>query len=79
MKQLNFIFPSTKPTYTTFTVDEFNNLKFYNFGLYRVSFDLDENNKLHKLWTITTKLSWYTQHDLNAAKELNIKINIKLK
>ena len=77
MKQLNFIFPSTKPTYTTFTIDEFNNLKFYNFGLYRVSFDLDENNKLHKLWTITTKLSWYTQHDLNAAKELKIKINIE--
>ena len=37
MKQLNFIFPATKPTYKIFTTQEFNELPFYSFGLYRVS------------------------------------------
>ena len=39
MKQLNFMFPSTKPIYFLFTAQEFNKLQFYPFGLlYRVSF-----------------------------------------
>ena len=69
MKQLNFIFPSSKPIYKMFTTQEFNNLQFYSFGIYRVSF-----TNTHKFWTIGTKLSWYTHHDLNIAKLLNMKI-----
>ena len=69
MKQLNFIFPSTKPTYKMFTAQEFIDLKLYPFGLYRVSF-----TNIHKLWAIGLKPSWYTHHDLNIAKLLNMKI-----
>ena len=69
MKQLNFIFPATKPIYKILTAQEFNELPFYNFGLFRVSF-----TNIHKLWTIGTKKSWYTHHDLNIAKLLNMKI-----
>ncbi len=69
MKQLNFMFPSTKPTYKMFTTHQFNDLQFYPFGLYRVSF-----TNIHKLWTIGLEPSWYTHHDLNIAKLLNIKI-----
>ena len=69
MKQLNFIFPATKPIYKILTAQEFNELPFYNFGLFRVSF-----SNPHKLWTLGLKPSWYTHHDLNIAKLLNMKI-----
>ena len=41
----------------------------FNFGLFRVSF-----SNPHKLWTLGLKPSWYTHHDLNIAKLLNMKI-----
>ncbi len=69
MKQLNFIFPSTKPTYKMFTTQEFIDLKLYPFGLYNVSF-----TNRHKLWTNGLKKSWYTHHDLNIAKLLYMTI-----
>ena len=69
MECVLFIFPATKPTYKILTAVEFNCLPFFNFGLYKVSF-----GSIHKLWTLGTKPSWYTHHDLSVAFQLNMTI-----
>jgi len=70
MKKLNFIFPIAKPTYLTMTIIDFNELKFYPYGLYNVTI------KTHnKFWNMK-KQGWFTHFDLQMAKLLDIAISI---
>lgn len=70
MKKLNFIFPVKKPSYNTMSTEDFNNLKFYPYGLYNVTV-----NTHHKFWNMK-KQGWFTHFDLEIAKLLNMKVSI---
>jgi hypothetical protein len=70
MQKLNFIFPVTKPTYSTITEEEFTSFKFYPYGLYNVTIKTH-----HKLWNMK-KQGWFTHYDLQIAKLLNMTFSI---
>ena len=67
-----YTLPIGEPQFIKYTQEEFNNLKFYKYGLYKCMIEGDINPKLLYI----NKKNVYTHLELNIAKEQNYKINI---
>ena len=61
----SFLFPIDEGEFKKLSNDEFNNLPFYQYGIYRCN--IIGNNKQFK----KNKNCYYTHIDLNEAKRLN--------
>jgi len=69
MKDHQMLFPLKRGTFKKLTKEEFNNLKFYMYGIYRAKI---KGNKLFR----ANKKNYYTHIDLNRAKDLNLEIEL---
>ena len=64
------LFPINKGEFKKSTKEEFINLEFYQYGIYRCN--ISGNNKQFR----KNKLNYYTHIDLNEAKRLNLKVKL---
>ena len=64
------LFPINEGEFKKLTEEEFINLEFYQYGIYRCN--ISGNNKQFR----KNKLNYYTHIDLNEAKRLNLKIKL---
>jgi hypothetical protein len=69
LSQQRFSFPIKRGNFKIITNEDFNNMKFIEFGIYRAKISKHDN----KLFVTKTK---YTHIDLNRAKELGYKIEL---
>ncbi len=73
MTNKHFLIPAVKPTYKSFTNDEFMALKFFPIGIYQLS-ELSEHKWIAKP---TPKNMWYTHYHLKAFRLLGMTFKIK--
>jgi hypothetical protein len=71
MSDNHILFPIKKGEFKTLSQKEFSELKFYQCGIYRCKIEVP-NNKLFR----RNKNNYYTQIDLNRAKELGYKMKL---
>ena len=71
MSSNEFTFPINQGEFKYMTNKEFQELKFYQYGLYRCNITYKENKLFHPF-----KNNEYTHYDLTLAKQLNFEINI---
>ena len=67
--------PMKMGEFKIFTFEEFNNLKFYPNGIYRVMVKSSKNIKINRLFRFN-KLNYYTQISLLHAKTLDLEIEL---
>lgn len=68
-------FPVKRGEFRTLTTQEFNEMKFYQFGVYRCKIYESEDKNINKLFKFN-KLNYYTQISLEHAKSLNLRIEL---
>jgi hypothetical protein len=74
MSSNNFTFPMSKPTYTSLTETDFNNLQdaFFSYGLYHIRV-----NSTHKFLHLPiNKNIWVTHFDLEILKKLGVSFSV---
>lgn len=71
MQSTGFQIPLTQGKFTTITKDEFDQMKFYKYGLYHVKI-----HDINKYLMNENPDNWYTHTDMNRALELKYKIEI---
>ena len=67
--------PMKMGVFKKFTFEEFNNLKFYPNGIYRVMVKASKNIKINRLFRFNN-LNYYTQISLSHAKTLGLEIEL---
>ena len=75
MRDVNFKIPIKQGTFMKITKAEFNELKYYQYGIYRVQIDNDGSINTRKMFRFNHN-NYYTTIDLNMAKILGLKINL---
>ncbi|EFA77426.1 hypothetical protein PPL_12642 [Heterostelium album PN500] len=73
MKDYRFHIPIKRGTFKKLSQDEFNNLKFYQYGIYHASINQEVGQE--RLFKFNQN-DYYTHIDLTRAKELGLQINI---
>jgi hypothetical protein len=71
MKRQQAKYPIKRGEFTTLTNEEFDNMKFFKFGIYRAIVTGD-----HELFRFNNGINYYTHTDLQLAKELKLKIEL---
>lgn len=74
MQNKYFKIPIKQGTFSKITEEEFNDMKFFKFGIYRVHIEYDD--KYRKLFRFN-KNDYYTSNDLTQAKTYGLKMNIE--
>ena len=77
MNSYNFMIPMKAGEELNITSEEFNNMEFFKFGIYRVHIE-KSNDILKDKFFLFNNTNYYWHHDLKVAKELNLKINLVL-
>lgn len=78
MRDSKMLFPIKEGKWVFLNKDEFNNLKFYQYGIYNVKILKSEDNSINQLFKFNND-NWYTHIDLNLAKDLGLELIIKQK
>jgi hypothetical protein len=69
------LLPIKSGEFKTFSEDEFTNLKFYPYGIYRVQISKSEDDNINQLFRFN-KLNYYTHINLTDAQRLGLQINL---
>ena len=75
MRDVHFKIPIKQGTFMKLTKEYFDELKFYQYGIYRVQIDNDGHENTRKMFRFNAN-NYYTTIDLNTAKKLKLKINL---
>ena len=75
LRDVHFKIPIKQGTFYKLTQAEFDDLKFYQYGIYRVQIDNDGKPNTRKMFRFNAN-NYYTTIDLNTAKKLRLKMNI---
>lgn len=70
-----FLFPVKRGEFKTFSNEEFDNLKFYPYGIYRVQISKSDDENINKLFRFN-QLNYYTHISLTNAKTLGLEFRL---
>ena len=75
MRNAHFKVPIRQGTFIKLTAAEFNDAKFYQYGIYRVNIHNDGKENTRKMFRFNNN-NYYTTIDLNVAKRLGFKMHL---
>lgn len=75
LRNVHFKIPIKRGTFFKMTQEEFDDLKFYQYGIYHIQIDNDEQPNTRKMFRFNAN-NYYTSTDLNMAKKLKLKMTI---
>ena len=75
MRNAHFKIPIRQGTFLKLSAAEFNDAKFYQYGIYRVNIHNDGTENTRKMFRFNNN-NYYTTIDLNVAKRLGFKIHL---